>query len=71
MIIRSNTTKSSNMTYVESLEAKAWAFAKSPLGQLPQTLFMFWMYGSGVSIFTIMFTMHFITAPIKAISGIN
>ena len=29
------------------------------------------MYGSGVSIFTIMFTMHFITGPIKAISGIN
>ena len=35
MIIRSNTSKSSNMTFVESLEAKAWAFAKSPMGQIP------------------------------------
>ena len=32
MIIRSNTSKSSNMTYVESLEAKAWAYAKAPIG---------------------------------------
>ena len=32
---------------------------------------MFWLYGSGVSIFTIMFSIHFITAPIKAIGSIR
>jgi hypothetical protein len=34
VVVRSNTSKSSNMTYVEVLEAKAWAFAKSPSGQI-------------------------------------
>ena len=32
VVVRSNSSKSSNMTYVEVLEAKAWAFAKSPSG---------------------------------------
>ena len=71
VVVRSNSSKSSNMTYVEVLEAKAWAFAKSPSGQIFQTLIMFYMYGSGVSLFSIMFTVHFITGPIKAIGGMN
>ena len=32
---------------------------------------MFWMSGSGVSIFTIMITVQFLTSPIMAISGVN
>ena len=32
---------------------------------------MFYMYGSGVSLFSIMFTVHFITGPIKAIGAMN
>ena len=59
------------MTYVEVLEAKAWALAKSPAGSLMQTMFMFWISGSSVSIFTIMITMQFMTSPIFAISGVN
>ena len=64
VIVRSSSSKNSNMTYTEVLEAKAWAFAKSPAGSIMQTLFMFWMSGSGVSIFTIMITVQFLTSPI-------
>ena len=56
VIVRSATSKNSAMTYVELLEAKAWALAKSPGGSIMQTMFMFWMSGSGVSIFTLMIT---------------
>ena len=34
VIVRSSTSKNSSMTYVEVLEAKAWAFAKSPSGSI-------------------------------------
>ena len=71
IIVRSSSSKTSNMTYVEVLEAKAWALAKSPAGSLMQTMFMFWISGSSVSIFTIMITMQFMTSPIFAISGVN
>ena len=64
VIVRSGASKTSNMTYVEVLEAKAWAFAKSPAGSLFQTLFMFWMSGSNVSIFTLMITIQFLTNPL-------
>ena len=64
VIVKSSSSKNSNMTYTEVLEAKAWAFAKSPAGSIMQTLFMFWMSGSGVSIFTIMITVQFLTSPI-------
>ena len=32
---------------------------------------MFWMSGSGISIFTIMITMQFISNPIKAMTSVN
>ena len=32
VIVRTSSSKNSNMTYVEVLEAKAWALAKSPSG---------------------------------------
>ena len=32
---------------------------------------MFWFSGSGVSIFTLMITIQFLTSPLKAISNIN
>ena len=65
VIVRSTSSKNSNMTYTEVLEAKSWAFAKSPSGSIMQTVFMFWMSGSGVSIFTIMITVQFLTSPIN------
>ena len=71
VIVKSTSTTNSNMTYTEVLEAKAWNLAKSPSGSIMQSMFMFYMSGSAVSIFTIMITMQFIMNPIKAISGVN
>ena len=71
VIVRGANSKNTNMTYVEILEAKAWGFAKSPAGSIMQTMLMFWFSGSGVSIFTLMITMQFLTNPIKAISSIQ
>ena len=71
VIVKSASTTNSNMTYTEVLEAKAWNLAKSPSGSIMQSMFMFYMSGSQVSIFTIMITMQFIMNPIKAISGVN
>mmetsp|Transcript_1325 Transcript_1325/g.892 ORF Transcript_1325/g.892 Transcript_1325/m.892 type:complete len:106 (+) Transcript_1325:208-525(+) len=34
-------------------------------------LFIFWMTGSSLSIYTIMFTMQLATAPFKALSNVN
>ena len=34
-------------------------------------LFIFWMTGSSLSIYTIMFTMSFATTPFKAIFNVN
>ena len=36
-----------------------------------QTMFMFWMSGNSVSIFTIMITVQFLTSPLMAISSVN
>ena len=50
---------------------QAWAFAKSPLSQLPMMMFMMWMTGTNLSIYTIMFTMQFAMSPFKAIFNAN
>ena len=59
------------MTYVEVLEAKAWALAKSPSGSIFQTVIMFWMAGSGVSIWTLMLTVQFLTSPLTQLSNMQ
>lgn len=41
------------------------------MGQLPMFLFIFWMTGSSLSIYTIMFTVQFATTPFKAIFNVN
>ena len=56
VIVKTTSSKNTSMTYTEVLEAKAWALAKSPSGSIMSTVLMFWMSGSGVSIFTIMIT---------------
>ena len=48
-------------------QAKAWELAKSPAAQLPMMLFMMWMSGNGVQIFSIMITFTGIMNPVKAI----
>ena len=71
VIVKSAHATNSNMTYTEILEAKAWAVAKSPSGQIMQSMMMFYMSGSTVSIFSIMITMQFFTNPLKAIASVN
>ena len=41
------------------------------MSQLPMFLFMFWMTGSHLSVYTIMFTVQFATTPFKAIFNAN
>ena len=48
-------------------QAKAWELARSPAAQLPMMMFMMWMSGNGVQIFSIMITFTSILNPLKAI----
>ena len=41
------------------------------MSQLPMFLFLMWMTGSSLSIYTIMFTVQFATTPFKAIFNAN
>ena len=66
--VRASSRKS---TQVEVLENKAWEFAKSPSKQIFITLFMFWMTGNAMSIWTIMITIAFVFNPIKSIFSVN
>ena len=54
-----------------SYNQKAWEFAKSPLGQIPMFLFIMWMTGSSLSIYTIMFTVSFATKPFSSILSVE
>ena len=48
-------------------QSKAWELARSPAQGLPLTMFMMWMAGSGVQIFSIMITFTSILNPVRAI----
>jgi len=50
---------------------KAWEVAKGPGKSILMTVFMLWMAGSGVNIFSIMITLYAIINPVKAILGTN
>ena len=41
------------------------------MSQLPMMIFMFWMTGSSLSIFTIMFTVSFASKPFASIANTN
>ena len=66
-----STGESANVTQMEVIERQAWNFAKSPTSQIPMFLFIFWMTGSSLSIYTIMFTMQFAMTPFKSIFNIQ
>lgn len=56
----------------DSLKAeKAWALAKSPASQVMMQLFMMWMSGSSVSIFSIMIVFFMLMNPVKAIFAVS
>ncbi|CDW82357.1 UNKNOWN [Stylonychia lemnae] len=69
VVVRNSGKK--NVTQTEVLENKAWEFAKSPSKQIFVTLFMFYMTGTGLSIWTIMITCAFVMNPLKSIFGVN
>ncbi len=48
-------------------QVKAWELARSPATQLPMMMFMMWMSGNGVQIFSIMITFTSIVNPVKAV----
>jgi hypothetical protein len=48
-------------------QGKAWELARSPATQLPMMMFMMWMSGNGVQVFSIMITFTSILNPVKAI----
>ena len=69
VVVRS--AQKGSTTQFEVYEKKAWDFAKAPLGQLPMFLFIFWMTGSSLSIYTIMFTVQMVSGPFSAIFNVN
>ena len=56
---------------LEVLTTKSWATAKSPMQSIFMTLFMFWMTGSSISIWTLMITVSFLITPVKQLFGVN
>lgn len=49
----------------------AWAFAQSPSKSIFMNLFMMWMIGSSISIWTIMMTVMLVVSPTKALFEVN
>ncbi|KAJ2355937.1 hypothetical protein IWW50_004734 [Coemansia erecta] len=51
--------------------SKAWEVAIGPGKSLPMQMFMAWMSGTGVSIFSILITGMILMSPVRAILGVN
>jgi len=52
-------------------EKKAWEVAKSPIGTIFMTMFMMWMSGSSVNIFSMSITIYAVINAVKAILNVN
>lgn len=50
---------------------KAWEIAKGPIKQLPMNIFMMWMAGNTVHIFSLMMVFMMVMNPIKALSNVS
>ncbi|KAJ2254297.1 hypothetical protein IW137_003296 [Coemansia sp. RSA 1287] len=51
--------------------SKAWEVAIGPGKSLPMQMFMAWMSGTSVSIFSILITGMILMSPVRAILGVN
>jgi len=71
--LHSETTSShsNERTLARLRTAKVWEAARSPISTIFMTLFMSWMSGSNVNIFSIMITVYSFINPIKAILSVN
>ena len=56
---------------LQVLTTKSWGVAKSPMQSIFMTLLMFWMTGSGISIWTLMITVSFLLNPVKQLFSIG
>ncbi|KAL7753493.1 hypothetical protein RI367_001268 [Sorochytrium milnesiophthora] len=50
---------------------KAWDLANASAKQIPMNMFMSWMSGSSLQIFTIMIMVMMFSGPIKGLMGVN
>eukprot|EP00742_Colponemidia_sp_Colp-10_P002096 GILJ01002238.1.p1 GENE.GILJ01002238.1~~GILJ01002238.1.p1 ORF type:complete len:173 (-),score=21.31 GILJ01002238.1:86-604(-) len=66
-----NTTKQSQTASREIKEKKAWETATAPGKSFFMTLFMLWMSGSGVNIFSMMMTFMAMMNPVKALLNVS
>eukprot|EP01117_Protostelium_nocturnum_P005938 TRINITY_DN2136_c0_g1_i1.p1 TRINITY_DN2136_c0_g1~~TRINITY_DN2136_c0_g1_i1.p1 ORF type:complete len:167 (-),score=59.03 TRINITY_DN2136_c0_g1_i1:38-538(-) len=64
-------TKQSKNANADLKFKKAWEVAKSPSKSIFMSLFMAWMSGNSVNIFSIMITLYSFINPVKAILSLN
>ena len=69
--IRFQTKQGMTAKELEVLTAKSWTVVTSIFQTMFMTLFMFWMTGSGISIWTIMITVSFLISPIRQLFSVN
>ncbi|KAJ1919464.1 hypothetical protein H4219_001934 [Mycoemilia scoparia] len=62
---------STDLRMASSMGLKAWDLALQPAKTLPMQIFMAWMSGTSVQIFSIIVTAMVLFSPIKAIIGVN
>lgn len=53
------------------MQNKAWALVKAQASSVMMSMFMFWMIGGNLSIFTIIFTVMFLFTPINSLLRVN
>ena len=63
--------KSNDSTQLKLKEAKAMEIAKSPLKNIPLSLFMSWMIGNQLNLFSMMYLSMMFYQPLTAISSVN
>mmetsp|Transcript_21303 Transcript_21303/g.24495 ORF Transcript_21303/g.24495 Transcript_21303/m.24495 type:complete len:166 (-) Transcript_21303:36-533(-) len=69
--IRVQTKQGLTQKEIDVLNSKSWTVAKSPFQSIFMTLFMFWMTGNSISIWTLMITISFLISPFKQIFSVN
>jgi len=60
-----------SLSHVDLLSKKAWEVATGPLKSIFMTLFVLWMSGSSVHIFSLMCLIYTLMNPIRSILSVN
>eukprot|EP00123_Amoebidium_parasiticum_P022217 comp8250_c0_seq1/m.3673 comp8250_c0_seq1/g.3673 ORF comp8250_c0_seq1/g.3673 comp8250_c0_seq1/m.3673 type:complete len:178 (-) comp8250_c0_seq1:438-971(-) len=56
---------------VQLREAKAWEIAQGPIKAIPMNLFMMWMMGGSIQIFTMIMLVMMFATPIKGLGAVQ